>query len=193
MTWLDPTYHKLWTGPQQKDPHLLRWDLGFICVRFSRVWSCGVRCQGKLEKSVQLFACWLQGAFPSAAEEVVIVGAPVWFRVPYNLLSLLLKEKLRERVGIHAYMAIADLNQSQQRLALINHLVNPVRAGNALVKLLGTGWQTFTLTGCLWSMCLTHFFSSFVATLASTHLFLCALWNIALKNTGWKRQDAHEF
>lgn len=30
---------------------------------------------------------------------MLIVGAPVWFRVPYNLLSLLLKEKLRERVN----------------------------------------------------------------------------------------------
>lgn len=40
-----------------------------------------------------------QGAFPARLKKVLIVGAPVWFRVPYNLLSLLLKEKLRERVG----------------------------------------------------------------------------------------------
>jgi len=39
-----------------------------------------------------------QGAFPARLKKVLIVGAPVWFRVPYNLLSLLLKEKLRERV-----------------------------------------------------------------------------------------------
>lgn len=40
-----------------------------------------------------------QGAFPARLKKVLIVGAPVWFRVPYNLLSLLLKEKLRERVN----------------------------------------------------------------------------------------------
>lgn len=41
----------------------------------------------------------IQGAFPARLKKVLIVGAPVWFRVPYNLLSLLLKEKLRERVS----------------------------------------------------------------------------------------------
>uniref|UniRef100_A0A672PSZ6 Tyrosine-protein phosphatase non-receptor type 9 n=1 Tax=Sinocyclocheilus grahami TaxID=75366 RepID=A0A672PSZ6_SINGR len=79
----------------------------------------------------------LKGAFPARLKKVLIVGAPVWFRVPYNLLSLLLKEKLRERVGIHTYLAIADLNQ--------NHYV-------------------------------------------SIHLFLCAFWNIALKNMSDLRQ-----
>uniref|UniRef100_A0A8C1K454 Tyrosine-protein phosphatase non-receptor type 9 n=1 Tax=Cyprinus carpio TaxID=7962 RepID=A0A8C1K454_CYPCA len=64
----------------------------------------------------------LKGAFPARLKKVLIVGAPVWFRVPYNLLSLLLKEKLRERVGIHTYMAIADLNLNQQRVPLINHI-----------------------------------------------------------------------
>lgn len=43
--------------------------------------------------------CPPQGAFPARLKKVFIVGAPVWFRVPYNLLSLLLKEKLRERVS----------------------------------------------------------------------------------------------
>lgn len=48
---------------------------------------------------VQLHSLSLfQGAFPARLKKVLIVGAPVWFRVPYNLLSLLLKEKLRERV-----------------------------------------------------------------------------------------------
>ncbi|XDV53360.1 hypothetical protein PO909_021878, partial [Leuciscus waleckii] len=42
----------------------------------------------------------LKGAFPARLKKVLIVGAPVWFRVPYNLLSLLLKEKLRERLDL---------------------------------------------------------------------------------------------
>lgn len=39
-----------------------------------------------------------QGAFPARLKKVFIVGAPMWFRVPYSIISLLLKEKLRERV-----------------------------------------------------------------------------------------------
>ncbi|XP_038623462.1 tyrosine-protein phosphatase non-receptor type 9 [Tachyglossus aculeatus] len=40
----------------------------------------------------------LKGAFPARLKKVLIVGAPMWFRVPYSIISLLLKEKLRERV-----------------------------------------------------------------------------------------------
>lgn len=40
-----------------------------------------------------------QGAFPARLKKVFIVGAPMWFRVPYSIISLLLKEKLRERVS----------------------------------------------------------------------------------------------
>lgn len=47
----------------------------------------------------------VQGAFPARLKKVLIVGAPVWFRVPYNLLSLLLKEKLRERVSRGGFLA----------------------------------------------------------------------------------------
>lgn len=44
--------------------------------------------------------CCLQGAFPARLKKVFIVGAPMWFRVPYSIISLLLKEKLRERVSV---------------------------------------------------------------------------------------------
>ncbi|MEE6527429.1 hypothetical protein FKM82_028808, partial [Ascaphus truei] len=40
----------------------------------------------------------LRGAFPARLKKVLIVAAPVWFRVPYSVISLLLQEKLRERV-----------------------------------------------------------------------------------------------
>ncbi|KAI6078006.1 Tyrosine-protein phosphatase non-receptor type 9 [Aix galericulata] len=42
----------------------------------------------------------LKGAFPARLKKVFIVGAPMWFRVPYSIISLLLKEKLRERVSV---------------------------------------------------------------------------------------------
>uniref|UniRef100_A0A8C7XUB2 Tyrosine-protein phosphatase non-receptor type 9 n=1 Tax=Oryzias sinensis TaxID=183150 RepID=A0A8C7XUB2_9TELE len=61
----------------------------------------------------------LKGAFPARLKKVLIVGAPVWFRVPYNLLSLLLKEKLRERVQM---VKMAELCQHLPRDCLPQHL-----------------------------------------------------------------------
>ncbi|XP_016392855.1 tyrosine-protein phosphatase non-receptor type 9-like [Sinocyclocheilus rhinocerous] len=61
----------------------------------------------------------LKGAFPARLKKVLIVGAPVWFRVPYNLLSLLLKEKLRERVQM---VKMSDLRQHLPRDCLPEHL-----------------------------------------------------------------------
>uniref|UniRef100_A0A669E0F9 protein-tyrosine-phosphatase n=1 Tax=Oreochromis niloticus TaxID=8128 RepID=A0A669E0F9_ORENI len=61
----------------------------------------------------------LKGAFPARLKKVLIVGAPVWFRVPYNLLSLLLKEKLRERVQM---VKMAELRQHLPRDCLPQHL-----------------------------------------------------------------------
>uniref|UniRef100_A0A674D6J7 Tyrosine-protein phosphatase non-receptor type 9 n=1 Tax=Salmo trutta TaxID=8032 RepID=A0A674D6J7_SALTR len=61
----------------------------------------------------------LKGAFPARLKKVLIVGAPVWFRVPYNLLSLLLKEKLRERVQM---VKMSDLCQHLPRDCLPEHL-----------------------------------------------------------------------
>uniref|UniRef100_A0A8C6UGA1 Tyrosine-protein phosphatase non-receptor type 9 n=1 Tax=Neogobius melanostomus TaxID=47308 RepID=A0A8C6UGA1_9GOBI len=63
----------------------------------------------------------LKGAFPARLKKVLIVGAPVWFRVPYNLLSLLLKEKLRERVQM---VKMAELKQHLPRDCLPH--VDPV-------------------------------------------------------------------
>uniref|UniRef100_A0A2K5LIK5 Protein tyrosine phosphatase non-receptor type 9 n=1 Tax=Cercocebus atys TaxID=9531 RepID=A0A2K5LIK5_CERAT len=42
----------------------------------------------------------LKGAFPARLKKVLIVGAPIWFRVPYSIISLLLKDKVRERIQI---------------------------------------------------------------------------------------------
>uniref|UniRef100_A0A674P9D7 Tyrosine-protein phosphatase non-receptor type 9 n=1 Tax=Takifugu rubripes TaxID=31033 RepID=A0A674P9D7_TAKRU len=61
----------------------------------------------------------LKGAFPARLKKVLIVGAPVWFRVPYNLLSLLLKEKLRERVQM---VKLDELRKHLPRDCLPQHL-----------------------------------------------------------------------
>uniref|UniRef100_A0A8D0HFS1 protein-tyrosine-phosphatase n=1 Tax=Sphenodon punctatus TaxID=8508 RepID=A0A8D0HFS1_SPHPU len=50
----------------------------------------------------------LKGAFPARLKKVFIVGAPMWFRVPYSIISLLLKEKLRERVQMVKMSELKD-------------------------------------------------------------------------------------
>ncbi|XP_064169997.1 tyrosine-protein phosphatase non-receptor type 9 [Anguilla rostrata] len=79
----------------------------------------------------------LKGAFPARLKKVFIVGAPVWFRVPYNLLSLLLKEKLRERVQM---VKMADLRQHLPRDCLPEHL-------GGLLSLDAHGWNQQLLAG----------------------------------------------
>ncbi|XP_062403209.1 tyrosine-protein phosphatase non-receptor type 9 isoform X2 [Sardina pilchardus] len=77
------------------------------------------------------------GAFPARLKKVFIVGAPVWFRVPYNLLSLLLKEKLRERVQM---VKMTDLPQHLPRDCLPEHLggILPLDACGLNKQLLAT-------------------------------------------------------
>ncbi|XP_041693594.1 tyrosine-protein phosphatase non-receptor type 9 [Coregonus clupeaformis] len=79
----------------------------------------------------------LKGAFPARLKKVLIVGAPVWFRVPYNLLSLLLKEKLRERVQM---VKMSDLRQHLPRDCLPEHL-------GGLLPLDAHGWNQQLLAG----------------------------------------------
>ncbi|KAM9503746.1 tyrosine-protein phosphatase non-receptor type 9-like [Salvelinus alpinus] len=79
----------------------------------------------------------LKGAFPARLKKVLIVGAPVWFRVPYNLLSLLLKEKLRERVQM---VKMSDLCQHLPRDCLPEHL-------GGLLPLDAHGWNEQLLAG----------------------------------------------
>lgn len=40
----------------------------------------------------------LQGAFPARLKCVFIVSSPLWFRAPFAVLRLFVREKLRERV-----------------------------------------------------------------------------------------------
>ncbi|XP_068814643.1 tyrosine-protein phosphatase non-receptor type 9 isoform X2 [Struthio camelus] len=61
----------------------------------------------------------LKGAFPARLKKVFIVGAPVWFRVPYSIISLLLKEKLRERVQM---VKMSELKEHLPRECLPEYL-----------------------------------------------------------------------
>ena len=40
----------------------------------------------------------LQGAFPARLKKVLIVTAPLWFKAPFKILRLFVREKLRDRV-----------------------------------------------------------------------------------------------
>lgn len=41
-----------------------------------------------------------QGAFPARLKCVFIVSSPLWFRAPFAVLRLFVREKLRERVCV---------------------------------------------------------------------------------------------
>ncbi|CAG2122561.1 unnamed protein product, partial [Medioppia subpectinata] len=40
----------------------------------------------------------LKGAYPARLKKVLIVMAPIWFRAPFKILRLFVREKLRDRV-----------------------------------------------------------------------------------------------
>lgn len=81
-----------------------------------------------------------QGAFPARLKKVLIVGAPVWFRVPYNLLSLLLKEKLRERVrrdegaGFLAQTPVFLMTPCRILLALVTPVSRPRTGSDGQIR-----------------------------------------------------------
>ncbi|XP_043933170.1 tyrosine-protein phosphatase non-receptor type 9 isoform X1 [Protopterus annectens] len=81
----------------------------------------------ELELSKKILSL-LKGAFPARLKKVFIVGAPVWFRVPYSILSLLLKEKLRERVQM---VKMSELKQHLPRECLPEHLGGVIKLDQA--------------------------------------------------------------
>lgn len=40
----------------------------------------------------------MQGAYPARLKKVLIVSAPLWFKAPFRILRLFVREKLRDRV-----------------------------------------------------------------------------------------------
>ncbi|EQB78109.1 protein tyrosine phosphatase, non-receptor type 9-like protein [Camelus ferus] len=66
----------------------------------------------------------LKGAFPARLKKVLIVGAPIWFRVPYSIISLLLKDKVRERIQI---LKTSEVTQHLPRECLPENLGGYVR------------------------------------------------------------------
>ena len=40
-----------------------------------------------------------QGGYPARLKKVLIVTAPLWFKAPFKILRLFVKEKLRERAS----------------------------------------------------------------------------------------------
>ena len=46
-------------------------------------------------RCVCLFA---QGGYPAKLKKVLIVTAPLWFKAPFKILRLFVREKLRDRV-----------------------------------------------------------------------------------------------
>ena len=50
-------------------------------------------------KSIHLFVYQLfKGCYPARLKKVLIVTAPLWFKAPFKVLRLFVREKLRDRV-----------------------------------------------------------------------------------------------
>lgn len=60
-----------------------------------------------------------QGAYPAKLKKVLIVTAPLWFKAPFRILRLFVREKLRERVYT---VSIPQLTQHIPRSSLPPHL-----------------------------------------------------------------------
>ncbi|XP_044734872.1 tyrosine-protein phosphatase non-receptor type 9 [Chrysoperla carnea] len=61
----------------------------------------------------------LKGAYPAKLKKVLIVTAPLWFKAPFRILRLFVREKLRERVYT---VSIPQLTQHIPRSSLPPHL-----------------------------------------------------------------------
>lgn len=61
----------------------------------------------------------LQGGYPARLKKVLIVTAPLWFKAPFKILRLFVREKLRERVFT---VSVPTLSLHVPRKALPTHL-----------------------------------------------------------------------
>lgn len=62
---------------------------------------------------------YLQGGYPARLKKVLIVTAPLWFKAPFKILRLFVREKLRERVFT---VSVPTLSLHVPRKALPIHL-----------------------------------------------------------------------
>lgn len=84
----------------------------------------------------------LKGGYPAKLKKVLIVTAPLWFKAPFKILRLFVREKLRERVYT---VSVAQLSSHIPRDSL------PTQLGGSL-NLDHNGW----LSHCLLSMSTTE-------------------------------------
>ena len=56
-------------------------------------------------KWVLMMLMLFQGAYPARLKRVLIVTAPLWFKAPFKILRLFIKEKLRDRVSMGIFFS----------------------------------------------------------------------------------------
>ena len=57
----------------------------------------------------------LKGAYPARLKKVLIVTAPLWFKAPFKVLRLFVREKLRDRVFTVSIDASMDRGEAFAR------------------------------------------------------------------------------
>lgn len=57
-----------------------------------------------------IFPFDLQGGYPAKLKKVLIVTAPLWFKAPFKILRLFVREKLRDRVYTISLPQVRDFS-----------------------------------------------------------------------------------
>lgn len=68
----------------------------------------------------------LQGAYPARLKKVLIVSAPLWFKAPFRILRLFVREKLRDRVSrfsLESFSLLGPFSRNKVLAALFGHKI----------------------------------------------------------------------
>lgn len=75
---------------------------------------------------------FFQGSYPAKLKKVLIVTAPLWFKAPFKILRLFVREKLRDRVftvsvsNLSLHIPKTSLPTRLGGTLVVNHLVSIV-------------------------------------------------------------------
>ena len=69
----------------------------------------------------------LQGGYPARLKKVLIVTAPMWFKAPFKVMRLFVREKLRDRVSIQKLSILTVTVIYSVRILAYRHRTNAVK------------------------------------------------------------------
>ena len=104
MPWLrnSPLHQGAMTSEELSPPEsVFRWTSCLVLLKwhyFRKPTTSNIALPD--QKWVLMMLMLFQGAYPARLKRVLIVTAPLWFKAPFKILRLFIKEKLRDRVSM---------------------------------------------------------------------------------------------